>query len=236
MNIVLKMGAPIKDLKLNKKWKFYIWYNEYHEKFQFLFLTYKLQYTAEQIPIHHQLSCSKALSSSLVGCKGATTPFWWFSASELVDGFAPFVIIFFNQEAWNLGDPSPLLELLGDSGPVLTLLVTLLVTPKRNLYATLLADTISVLACRNCNNHVILLVQQEHPPSDETIPRNNITQCYKTVNFEIYSSLLTRTAVFPATSIAVSPALANLLTQPVMEWKLWEYRSNDSQHGSMLKS
>lgn len=96
--------------------------------------------------------CSIAFSSSRFGGRGII-PFWS-SASELVDGFAPLVIIFFNQAVWNLGDPPPLFELLGDSGPFLTLLVTLFVTPKRNRYATLLADTISVLACRNCNHQV----------------------------------------------------------------------------------
>ena len=38
----------------------------------------------------------------------------------------------------------------------------------------------------------------------------------KTVGFKV-GHLLTRIAVFPATSIAVSPAFANRLTQPVME-------------------
>lgn len=118
--------------------------------------------------LFHQLSIrddelrSRALSSSLVGCRGATP--LWFSASELVDGFAPLVIMFFNQAAWNLGEDTPLFELLGESEPVLmlfvTLLVTLFVTPRRNLYATLLADTISVFACRNCNSHVVSLVQR----------------------------------------------------------------------------
>lgn len=133
-----------------------------NEKNCFWFLTYTLQYTEELCfqPRLTQLSCedelrSRALSSSSRVCCSGTTPFW-LSPSELVDGLAPLVIMFFNQEAWNLGDPPPLFELLGDSGPVLTLLVT----PTRNLYATLLADTISVLACRNCNNKVLLSVQQ----------------------------------------------------------------------------
>jgi len=55
------------------------------------------------------------------------------------------VVRFLNQDAWNLG--TPVFEFAGDSGadPLLE------VTPTRNLYATLLADTISVLACLNCN-------------------------------------------------------------------------------------
>jgi len=120
-----------------------------------------LQITLHSITLSLQLSCEDELcsidfSSSCFGCRGVI-PFWS-SASELVDGFAPLVIILFNQAVWNLGDP-PLFELLlGDSGPFLTLFVTLFVTPKRNLYATLLADTISVLACRNCNHQVTIII------------------------------------------------------------------------------
>lgn len=54
--------------------------------------------------------------------------------------------MFLNQAAWNLGEP--LFELPVESGED----TTLLVTPKRKRYATLLADTISVLACLNCKN------------------------------------------------------------------------------------
>lgn len=71
----------------------------------------------------------------------------WFSISELLDGFAPVVIRFLNQVAWNLG--LPLFEFPVDSEEP----VALLATPARKRYATLLADTISVLACLNCNSH-----------------------------------------------------------------------------------
>lgn len=64
-----------------------------------------------------------------------------FSTSGLVDGFAPAVIRFLNQAAWNRGLPLP--ELPGESGEA----EVFDVAPSRKRYATLLADTISVLAC-----------------------------------------------------------------------------------------
>ena len=70
----------------------------------------------------------------------------WVSISERVGGLAPVVMMFLNQAAWNLG--LPLFELPGESLPPLEPDVT----PTRKRYATLLADTISVLACLNCNN------------------------------------------------------------------------------------
>lgn len=65
------------------------------------------------------------------------------------------LIRLFNKTAWTLGDPPPLLDFLGEeSRSVLTLFFVK--PPKRNRYATLLADTIFVLAFRNYNNHLLL--------------------------------------------------------------------------------
>lgn len=89
-------------------------------------------------------------------CRRASSS--WFSIVELLEGLAPEVIRFLNQVAWSLG--LPLFEFPEDSMEA----PTLLVTPKRKRYATLLADTISVLACRNCKHQWRLIHLSWHYP------------------------------------------------------------------------
>lgn len=65
------------------------------------------------------------------------------STSELPDSLGPADTRFLNQSVWNLGGQA--LALLADSVEA----AEFESTPRRNRYATLLAVTISVFACRN---------------------------------------------------------------------------------------
>jgi hypothetical protein len=77
---------------------------------------------------------------SSVSCEGV---------DPLEDGLAPADTMFLNQAPWKVG--LPLLWLLpGDSGEAWFFEAR----PAINLYATLLAFTISVLACLNCKTQI----------------------------------------------------------------------------------
>lgn len=121
------------------------------------FTTIHNEWIFDQLDVCLKFRCSGGSSGSccefchdswsdpcLLSCRWSSTSSSWSSTSVPL-GLAPFVMRFLNQDAWNLG--TPVFEFAGDSGadPLLE------VTPTRNLYATLLADTISVLACLNCN-------------------------------------------------------------------------------------
>ena len=64
-----------------------------------------------------------------------------------MDGLSPADKKFLNHEAWNLGED---LLAFGLSGATCELEFAAM--PARNRYATLLAETISALACFNCSS------------------------------------------------------------------------------------
>lgn len=77
-------------------------------------------------------------------------PSSWFSRLELLEGLAPAADTrFLNHVAWNLGLPPPLFEFEFEFPATGEFRELFEVTLARNWYATLLADTISVLACLN---------------------------------------------------------------------------------------
>jgi hypothetical protein len=84
--------------------------------------------------------CGRSGDTSSVSCEGV---------DPLDEGFAPSEMMFLNQAPWKVGLPLFWLLLPWESGAASFFGAR----PAMNLYATLLALTISVLACLNCIYH-----------------------------------------------------------------------------------